>query len=108
MAVSTNVTVQRGASPLFVVFIVFLVLKLTDNVDWSWWWVSSPMWMPVALFGVIVAPIPLFKFFAWIFDAVSQFAIGHSDGRNGQPVPISKAAVDHLQTQRTARGMGVR
>lgn len=36
-----------GCSGIF--FIVFLVLKLTGNIDWSWWWVTSPLWI-----GVIV------------------------------------------------------
>jgi len=36
-----------------VLFLVFLVLKLTDNIDWSWWWVTSPLWIPLTL-GVIV------------------------------------------------------
>lgn len=25
-------------------FIVFLVLKLTGFIDWSWWWVTAPLW----------------------------------------------------------------
>mgnify|MGYP003289486744 CR=1 FL=1 len=29
--------------------IVFLVLKLCGNIDWSWWWVFSPTWIPIAL-----------------------------------------------------------
>jgi hypothetical protein len=32
-----------------VLFLVFLVLKLTGNIDWSWWWVTSPLWIPLAL-----------------------------------------------------------
>jgi len=35
-------------------FIIFLILKLTGNIDWSWWWVTSPLWMPVCLFFVAV------------------------------------------------------
>ncbi len=31
------------------VFIVFLVLKLTGTIDWSWWWVTSPLWIGVSL-----------------------------------------------------------
>lgn len=27
-------------------FIVFLTLKLTHVIDWSWWWVTSPLWLP--------------------------------------------------------------
>ena len=29
--------------------IIFVVLKLTDNIDWSWWWVLSPLWIPIGL-----------------------------------------------------------
>ena len=30
--------------------IVFLVLKLTGLIDWSWVWVLSPMWISVGIF----------------------------------------------------------
>ncbi len=23
--------------------VLFVALKLTDNIDWSWWWVLSPV-----------------------------------------------------------------
>ena len=29
--------------------ILFIGLKLTEIIDWSWGWVLSPMWMPVTL-----------------------------------------------------------
>ena len=32
-----------------VLTLVFIVLKLTDQIDWSWWWVLSPLWLPLAL-----------------------------------------------------------
>lgn len=28
----------------WVLGIVFIVLKLTGYIDWSWWWVLSPFW----------------------------------------------------------------
>lgn len=37
--------------------ILFIALKLTDQIDWSWLWVLSPFWLPTALvfgFGFIV------------------------------------------------------
>lgn len=34
-------------------FLVFLVLKLTDKIDWSWWWVTCPLWaLPVIFLSV--------------------------------------------------------
>lgn len=32
--------------------IVFIVLKLTGTITWSWWWVLCPLWIP---FAIIVA-----------------------------------------------------
>ena len=40
-----------------VLFIVFLILKLTGTIDWSWWWVTSPLWIPLALGGIIIGII---------------------------------------------------
>lgn len=43
---------SKGSSGLnlsAVLFIIFLILKLTDNIDWSWWWVTSPLWIPVGI-----------------------------------------------------------
>lgn len=40
-----------------VLFIVFLILKLTGTIDWSWWWVTSPLWIPLALGGIIIGTI---------------------------------------------------
>lgn len=35
-------------------FLVLLVLKLTGYIDWSWWWVTAPLWGGVALVLAIV------------------------------------------------------
>ena len=34
--------------------IVFIVLKLTDVINWSWLWVLSPLWGSVLLFVVLL------------------------------------------------------
>jgi len=37
-----------------VLFVVFLVLKLCNVIDWSWWLVTAPIWMPpVFCFAII-------------------------------------------------------
>jgi hypothetical protein len=33
---------------------VFLALKLSGTVDWSWWWVTAPWWI-LALLAVLIA-----------------------------------------------------
>jgi hypothetical protein len=32
-----------------VLFIVFLVLKLTGTIAWSYWWIFAPLWIPFGL-----------------------------------------------------------
>lgn len=32
--------------------VVFVVLKLTNVIDWSWWWVTCPFWIGTALYIV--------------------------------------------------------
>ena len=46
-----------GTSFLNLLFLVFLVLKLTNVITWSWWWVTAPLWIPVALAVVIFAVV---------------------------------------------------
>lgn len=29
--------------------LLFIYLKLTEHIDWSWWWVLAPLWVPVAI-----------------------------------------------------------
>lgn len=44
-----NSSSSGGIGVCSATFIVFLVLKLTQQIDWSWWWVTSPLWIPAAL-----------------------------------------------------------
>lgn len=40
-------------SVLDILLVIFVVLKVTGNITWSWWWVLSPIWIPIAaLFAV--------------------------------------------------------
>jgi membrane protein YdbS with pleckstrin-like domain len=45
-----------------ILFIVFLILKLTNVIAWSWWWVTSPLWIPIAIAIVIFIFIFIFQF----------------------------------------------
>lgn len=42
----TSISIHLSGSPLF---IVFLVLKLTSVISWSWWWITAPIWMPIGI-----------------------------------------------------------
>jgi hypothetical protein len=42
--------------------IVFIVLKLTKVISWSWWWVLSPIWIPIGL-SILVTIVCLIGYF---------------------------------------------
>ena len=48
---------SNGIGIGMILFIVFLILKLTGTIDWSWWWVTSPLWIPFALGGLVIGVI---------------------------------------------------
>ena len=39
----------RSVGTMTILQVVFLVLKLTGNIDWSWWWVMSPTLTPLLI-----------------------------------------------------------
>lgn len=50
-----NITTPGGDWFLALLQVLFIGLKLTHTINWSWWWVMAPIWMPIALvLGVIV------------------------------------------------------
>ena len=49
-----------GGIGLFgVMFIVFLILKLCGIITWSWWWVTCPLWGPLAIVLLVLLVIGL-------------------------------------------------
>lgn len=68
-ASTAELSASGGISITMVLFIVFLVLKLTDNIDWSWWWVTSPLWIPLAIVFGVMAIILLIVIIALICGA---------------------------------------
>lgn len=50
-----NYTIEAGGAGVTgLLGIVFVVLKLCGVIDWSWWWVTSPFWIPLALVVLIL------------------------------------------------------
>ena len=51
------------SSPLaIIVFLAFFFAKIFGKIDWSWWWVFSPIWIPfvfVILFFVIIGVLKI-------------------------------------------------
>lgn len=57
-----TIIVEKGTSISGLLGVAFVILKLTWVIDWSWWWVTSPFWIPVvlilAIWGLVII-VPL-------------------------------------------------
>jgi len=42
-----------------VIFLAFFFAKIFDKIDWSWWWVFSPLWIPTAILLTICIIVAL-------------------------------------------------
>ena len=53
--------IAKGGMNFFeVLLMVFIILKLCKIITWSWWWVLSPIWIPlilVIIYLIIIAII---------------------------------------------------
>ena len=59
-----DIKIQGGSLVTSLLLITFIVLKLTNVISWSWWWVLSPIWIPMAWVVVLL----LMWFIANMFD----------------------------------------
>ena len=50
---------NSGMGFISVLTLIFIVLKLTNNISWSWIWVLSPIWITTILLIIIFAIIKI-------------------------------------------------
>jgi len=55
---------------------LFIGLKLTGHIAWSWWWVLSPIWIPVgialAIIAAVILAVELGKIIDWTLGKLSK------------------------------------
>ena len=54
MAKESNKTIVSGVSFSGLLTIAFIVLKLLNVIDWSWFWVLSPVLIPTFIVIVVI------------------------------------------------------
>ncbi len=58
---SKNSSSSNGVGFFGLLFLLFLGLKLTNNIDWSWWWVTAPLWGGFVLTILVVFVLLIIK-----------------------------------------------
>ena len=54
-----NKTSSNGIGIGTILFLIFMTLKLTNVINWSWWWVTAPLWIPFVLVFVVMGILGL-------------------------------------------------
>jgi hypothetical protein len=79
---------------------VFIALKLTGTVDWSWWWVMAPWWI-LALLAIAIATClaVAFTLIKWALLARAWMRLRHlPEFTLANPMVMSR-----IEAQRPAR-----
>lgn len=66
-----HITLNGFFLPLL--FLTFLIFKLTHFIDWSWWWITAPLWGPVAIFLGLFFLLVFFITLVGICKGTAQF-----------------------------------
>ena len=54
---SENKTKSTSLGIGTIIFLIFLVMKLAkigEVANWSWWWVTAPLWIPIAFILIVL------------------------------------------------------
>lgn len=49
-----KITISLVSPVTLILFILFFISKVYGGIDWSWWWVFSPLWIPLAFILFII------------------------------------------------------
>ena len=59
MGDTKTIKIDGGIGLFGMLTILFIALKLTGYIEWSWWWVLAPLWMPIVIALLILGVIAL-------------------------------------------------
>lgn len=57
----TSQNTSGGITFSGLLLVLFIGLKLTGYIAWSWWWVMAPMWAPFVVVLAVLLVVLLFS-----------------------------------------------
>lgn len=65
---NNHTTSVNTTGPYTLLTVTLVILKALGYIQWSWWWVFAPIWMPMVLVLVIALLIFISKIVAHVID----------------------------------------
>lgn len=69
----SKVVVNNSISTTSLLGVAFVILKLTNYIDWPWLWVLSPFWLPASIILGIMLALLLGAAFFWLLGSLLEF-----------------------------------
>ncbi len=69
---STSTSSSSGIGFVGLLTILFIGLKLTHYIDWSWWWVLSPLWIVFAVIAGILLMIGIIYTIGKVIEGITS------------------------------------
>jgi hypothetical protein len=60
---ANNSSSSSGVGFFGLMFLILMTLKLTGYIDWSWWWVTAPLWGGFAFILIVILIVVFIKSF---------------------------------------------
>ena len=54
--------VHTGPNIISLLLVLFIGLKLTGYIDWSWWWVLSPLWIVLIITVLVISGLFIYAY----------------------------------------------
>jgi uncharacterized integral membrane protein len=81
----SEVVIQAEGLLCVLLGVLFIGLKLTGHIDWSWWWVTLPLLFHFYILAAVVIGGLLFLFATWAIIMVCEIiAFGKKPRDGGQ------------------------
>ena len=61
MSTRSSSTGSGGIGVLGLLGVLFVGLKLAGYIDWSWWWVMSPLWIPALVAAALLLGVVIYE-----------------------------------------------
>jgi len=67
---NTTAQATAGFPFLAILGLIFITLKLTGYIAWSWWWVLAPLWVGPLILLIVLGCIGVFLLIAFMVSAM--------------------------------------
>lgn len=68
---SKESSTSGGIGFLGALTLLFIALKLMNKIDWDWFWVVSPLAIPLGIFITVFVFCLLMAFCVWVYASLS-------------------------------------